>query len=120
MNFSEYQLAAARTAKMFESSQANLIHAALGIATEGGEFTTEVKRHAIYSKELSPAMRQHMLEELGDLMWYIALAVTHLGSDLGAVAAANIEKLKERFPEKYTDQAAEARADKSGLSARES
>lgn len=120
MNFDEYQAGAIRTAKIFPDIEANLAHAALGIATEGGEFTTVVKRVAIYNKELTDEMRGHMAEELGDLLWYVALAAHHIGIPMSRMAQHNIDKLKARFPEKYSDADAEARADKGGLDARSS
>jgi NTP pyrophosphatase (non-canonical NTP hydrolase) len=120
MNFHEYQLAAFRTAKTFGDLPTDLTHAALGIATEGGEFTTEVKRAAIYSKPITSEMIDHMVEELGDLLWYIALAAEHLSVPLNTIAERNIAKLRQRFPQSYTDTAAEQRADKSGLGPRES
>lgn len=118
--FNEYQTNAMRTAKMFDSAPMNLVHAALGICTEGGEFTSEVKRIAIYGKASNVEMIEHMIEELGDLMWYIALAADSIGVSMEEMARLNIEKLQLRYPEKYSDIAAEARADKGGLSARES
>lgn len=115
MEFNEYHSAAIRTAKLFSDLGQDLAHAALGLTTEVGEFTTEVKRISIYRKEMTPEMRAHMLEELGDTLWYIALACEHLGCPMDRIARDNIDKLRKRFPEKYTDQAAEARADKGGL-----
>jgi NTP pyrophosphatase (non-canonical NTP hydrolase) len=50
---------------------------------------------------------------LANLAWLI-------GADLRQVAADNIAKLKLRYPEKYSDVAAEARADKGGEDARNS
>ena len=120
MNFSEYQVAAIRTAKHFNHLPTDLTHAALGIATEGGEFTTVVKRAAIYDKTISAEMIDHMAEELGDLLWYIALAAEHLDVPLNRIAERNIAKLAARFPQSYRNEDAEARADKAGLSARES
>ena len=118
MNFNDYQRKVLRTAKTYPTLAENLNHAALGIATEGGEFTTEVKRAVIYGREITPEMREHMIEELGDLMWYVALAAEHLGVNLGGIARENIEKLQKRFPQAYSNEAAEARADKGGLEAR--
>lgn len=120
MDFNQYQVLANRTAKQFPELPMNLTHAALGIATEGGEFTTEVKRAAMYGKEITDEMRAHMAEELGDLLWYVALAAENLGIPMAAMARDNIAKLQKRFPEKYTDAAAEGRADKGGLDARSS
>lgn len=120
MDFNQYQVLANRTAKPMPDLAADLAHAALGIATEGGEFTTEVKRAAIYGKPITDEMRAHMAEELGDLLWYVALAAEKLGIPMSAMARDNIEKLRKRFPDAYSDAAAEARADKGGLDARSS
>lgn len=187
MNFTEYRPLALRTAKMFPTQRENLRHAALGLITEIGEFTTEVKRHVIYGKPITEEMTAHMREELGDAYWYLPLgfmaigadpaelttyqldeiaelddlgdltltlsviamgvsacivtdsiederiemidfltaivacldqACTLLGFNSDEVRAENIAKLRARFPDKYTDEAAEARADKGGLDAR--
>ena len=120
MNFNEYQHAAVRTAKRFPDPKWELMHAALGLATEGGEFTTEVKRMVIYDQPLTADREAHIREELGDALWYIALACEALGMSMHLVARENIDKLKKRFPETYSNAAAEARADKGGLGARES
>jgi NTP pyrophosphatase (non-canonical NTP hydrolase) len=105
----EYAKLADRTAKNFGSDQQDMIHATLGIMSEGGELTTMVKAYAIYGK---PFDRENAAEELGDLLWYIALAARVVGVSLGEIAQQNIEKLRKRYPDKYSDQAALARADK--------
>lgn len=120
MNFNEYQIGAFRTCKQFGDLPQDLVHMSLGLATESGEFTTVVKRAAIYDKGIGPNETLHMKEELGDILWYLAGACSHLGLSLEDVAANNLAKLKLRFPDKYSDEAAEGRADKGGLSARES
>lgn len=120
MNFNEYEALANRTAKDLNSPAANLAHAALGLSTEVGEFNTVVKRVAIYNKPITDEFRADMAEELGDLLWYVALAAHHLGISMHQMARDNIEKLKRRFPDQYSDAHAEARADKGGLDARSS
>lgn len=194
MDLNTYQQAALRTAKMFPTRFENMNHAALGMITEVGEFATEVKRMTIYGKPLDGERKAHMIEELGDFCWYIALGAHAIGMTLqGAFDAdktpslppngdetlsditntlsmmiggfstivvcertnvpwpltdtakmfsalvqvvgvlaerlgttrefifeANIAKLRQRFPEKYSDEAAEARADKGGADARSS
>lgn len=105
----EYQKLAMRTAKAMPTYQDDLHHAALGIAGEAGEFADAVKKFTIYSKDLNVA---NAIEELGDLLWYIALAANSLETSLEDIATANIVKLKVRYPEKYTDQLAVARLDK--------
>lgn len=75
MDFQAYRPLALRTAKMFPEPRLNLRHAALGLLTELGELATEVKRVAIYGKELTEPMRLHAIEEAGDAQWYLPLAL---------------------------------------------
>ena len=120
MNLNDYQILANRTAKPLGALQLDLVHAPLGLATETGEFTTEVKRVAIYNRPLTTEVTQHMVEELGDILWYVALAAQALDFKLDEVAAINIAKLRNRYPDAYSDHLAEARLDKDGASPRES
>ncbi len=121
MKFNDYQAGANRTGNVLaESLVSNLNHAALGLTTEVGEFVSEVKRIVRYNKPCDPKMHDHMVEELGDILWYIALAAEALGVRMEEMAERNLDKLRARFPEKYSDEAAEARADKGGLAHTES
>lgn len=108
MELRDYQFLANRTAKDL-GFRDGLIHAALGVTGEAGEFADAVKRVAIYE---GVPDRANMVEELGDLLWYIAYACEVLGEPLEIVARDNIEKLKKRYPEAYSDFNAHARMDK--------
>ena len=119
LTMDEYSVLARRTEAPLGTID-RLNHAQLGFATEAGEFATVVKRVKIYGKELTQEMRENAIEELGDLLWYIPIACDALGVTLGEVAAHNIEKLQARFPNKFSAEDAEARADKGGLDARNS
>lgn len=106
--FATYQQLAMRTAKPMDV-QDDLLHAALGVSGEAGEFADCIKKHWAYGQTLDS---QNAIEELGDLLWYVALACNALGVDMGQVAAMNIDKLRKRYPEKYADELAALRADK--------
>ena len=80
-----------------------LHHAFSGIVTEGGELTDQLKRHIYYG---APLDEVNIVEELGDLMWYVALACYVLGVSLMVVMFRNIAKLRKRYPERFTEQAA--------------
>jgi NTP pyrophosphatase (non-canonical NTP hydrolase) len=108
MELRDYQFLANRTAKDLGFRE-GLIHAALGVTGESGEFADAVKRVAIYE---GVADRANMVEELGDLLWYVAYACEVLGEPLEIVARENIEKLRKRYPEVYSDFHAHARLDK--------
>lgn len=127
MNFHEYQVAAMATCKppkggTDESKRIfGLCHASLGLASETGEFTSEVKRIVINDKPVDEAMHKHLVEELGDILWYCARAAEALDVPLNRVAELNIAKLQTRYQGgAFTPEKAEARADKGGLSHRES
>lgn len=120
MNLADFQRLALRTEKPLATPELRSMHAALGLATEVGEYTTEVKRMVIYEKPLDDARRAHMAEELGDIMWYMAIAADALGLELAEICRSNINKLQLRFPDAYSNHAAEARADKGGADARNS
>lgn len=120
ISFNEYQAGAMRTARLFNDEVRDLTHAALGLASESGEFAGDVKRLYAYNAPLADEVRAHAIEELGDILWYIALACESLGVSIHQVARENIEKLQRRYPDAYSDAAALARADKGGLSHKES
>ena len=103
-----YSELAMRTAKPMEPND-DMMHAALGISGEAGEFADAVKKVLVYGKQ--PDM-DNLIEELGDLLWYINLAAVTLGVDFNEICTRNINKLLLRYPEKYSDKLAEARMDK--------
>lgn len=79
------------------------LHAAMGLSTEAGEFLDALKKHLFYGKELDLV---NLKEEIGDLMWYLAIACDALGTDFETEQARNIAKLKARYPEKFTSDKA--------------
>lgn len=107
-NLNTYQELADRTAK-HQDFNFDLTHAGLALPEEAGEFAGAVKKYLIYGKEMD---KDNMLEELGDILWYVALAATTLGVTIEEIATLNIEKLQKRYPEKYSDELASQRLDK--------
>lgn len=84
---------------LMSKHQLELLHASMGMVTEAAEFMDQMKRHVIYGAELD---HTNLKEELGDMLWYIALAMRVTGTDFEAEMTRNIEKLKKRFPDKFT------------------
>lgn len=85
------------------------LHAAVGVAGEAGELLDMVKKSWIYGKDFD---HENLIEECGDLLFYIAAALDQHGYTLSDAAKANYAKLEKRYPVGYTDQAAQERADK--------
>jgi NTP pyrophosphatase (non-canonical NTP hydrolase) len=109
MDTKDYEAAAMRTAKDMGSTKMNLIHAALGMSSDAGEFTDAVKKHAIYGK---PMDLENLVEEIGDVLWFCALACNSLGVTMEQVMHENIVKLAKRYPDRYSDVYASMRLDK--------
>jgi NTP pyrophosphatase (non-canonical NTP hydrolase) len=79
------------------------LHALIGLAGEAGELAGAAQKWLWYGKSLDTV---NVKEELGDLLWYTAQACNAFGLDLGDVMRTNIAKLRARFPDRYTDEAA--------------
>ena len=76
-----------------------LLTASVGINAEGGEFMEIVKKLVFQSKPWNEDNREHLIIELGDIMWYVAQACIALDITLDEVVARNIQKLLKRYPE---------------------
>ena len=75
-----------------------LTTAAVGISAEGGEFMEIVKKMVFQGKPWNDDNREHLIIELGDVMWYVMQACAALDVSLEDVVAGNVEKLKKRYP----------------------
>lgn len=80
-----------------------LLHAATGLCTETGEIQDNLKRHIFYGKEID---RNNLIEESGDLLWYIAIMLHTLDSSFEEAMEKNITKLRKRYGEKFSEAAA--------------
>jgi NTP pyrophosphatase (non-canonical NTP hydrolase) len=90
----EYVNAAMRTNKDMGTDM-NIVHAAMLLCTESGEIMSEVKRNFAYGKPLDT---RNIIEELGDVLWGVALMCTQMGVTMESVMEANIAKLAARYP----------------------
>lgn len=99
-----------------------LVNAGLGVAGEAGELADEVKKILFHGKglvyveatatyTLTQEAREKLVKEAGDVLWYLALLSYVLRVPLEDIAKANVEKLKQRYPEGFTEAAAAARVD---------
>jgi len=108
MDFIEYQLNARRTAKD-ECKIEKLSHSLEGLTSEVGEIADTIKKYKRYGQELDV---MNIREEVGDVLWYLAMLCDSANLSLEMCAADNITKLKTRYPDKFTEDHAAARADK--------
>jgi NTP pyrophosphatase (non-canonical NTP hydrolase) len=93
MNINTYQQHASETAIYKDK----LIYPTLGLAGEAGEIANKVKKILRdNSGNLQESVREDLICELGDVLWYIAALATDLNVELSEVASKNIEKLNSR------------------------
>ena len=76
-----------------------LLTAGVGINAEGGEFLEIIKKMVFQGKPWNRDNREHLIIELGDIMWYVAQATLALGISMEDVLDTNITKLGKRYPE---------------------
>lgn len=95
MTLDEYQERAARTMNAALAPDERLLDAAAGLAEEAGEVLGLVRKSVYRQRELDA---NALAEELGDALWCVAAVASSAGLSLETVAAANIEKLRIRYP----------------------
>lgn len=93
-----------------DTDDMEMMHAALGITGEAGEIADAVKKAVVYCK---PIDRVNIVEELGDLRFYMQALMNKLRIHEHEVLQCNANKLAKRYPTgQYSNQDAIARADK--------
>lgn len=85
-----------RTARDILTATKNslLIEGVMGLNGEAGEAVDIVKKYLFQGHDLD---EEHLIRELGDILWYITATARALGYSLDDVMEANIEKLEIRY-----------------------
>jgi len=96
MEFEDYQEAAASTA-IYPNRGNNLAYTTLGLCGEAGEVAEKVKK-IIRDKNgvLTSEDEEEIAKELSDVLWYLAMSATEVGSNLEEIAEINMKKLSSR------------------------
>ena len=97
MRLSEYQILASRTINRNHHPD-DMANHGLGLAGESGEVIEHIKKHCYHGKPLNA---DDLLEELGDVLWYVAAIATTAGLSLDQIGDHNINKLKKRYPKGF-------------------
>lgn len=93
ISFNEYQK---QTFELIsEEGKKDLItNGVLGLAGESGECCDIVKKFKYQGHDLD---KNHLKDELGDVLWYLAETASGLGITLEEVALYNLDKLHKRY-----------------------
>lgn len=96
----EYVAWTGNTCAKLDNSLTDIVHMLFGMTTEVGELTDVFKKFIAYGKEIDTV---NVIEELGDILYYIASFCRIYGVSLTEVIARNMAKLETRYPEKFTE-----------------
>jgi len=96
LTFDHYSSEAHKTAvyPTEESSPIGLIYASLALCGECGEMANKIKKIMRNDYERFP--RTLLVQELGDILWYVNACAHELGVPLTAIALENLAKLEKR------------------------
>jgi NTP pyrophosphatase (non-canonical NTP hydrolase) len=81
----------------------------LGLAGESGEVCDIVKKVFGHKHKWTPEVERDVIEELGDLLWYITATCRVLGVTLDELMTRNVAKLRKRYPEGWDPKRSENR-----------
>jgi len=101
MQIKEYIEQSGRTCAKLNNLQEDNFHMILGMLTEVGEMADVFKKNLAYNKDIDWI---NVEEELGDLMWYVANFCRINNFNLNKILDINIEKLKLRYPNNFTEE----------------
>lgn len=88
---------------MVDNRIRRLLHGAMGCSTESGELLDTIKKYLFYGKKIDFV---NVKEEIGDLLYYIAIMIDELDTSFEEIMKKNIEKLKARYGEKFSEDKA--------------
>jgi NTP pyrophosphatase (non-canonical NTP hydrolase) len=98
MNLDEFQHAALRTINPSLNDQDRLVDASVGLVEEAAELLGLVRKRVFQQRVVD---QEQLTEELGDVLWCLAVTAHTLGIPLSRIAEANQEKLRRRHPDGF-------------------
>jgi len=86
-----------------------LMTGAIGLSSESGEYLDVVKKILFQGKQLDDVTKNKLINELGDVLFYLTVSLIALNITLEEVLESNISKLSERYPEGFDVKISESR-----------
>lgn len=98
----DYQREAERTGREWDEKERDQhrMLLAMGLGGEAGEVLEIIKKEVGHGRAPDA---DHMAEELGDVLWYLAEEARLHGFTLSEVARRNIAKLRARYPDGFKE-----------------
>lgn len=106
MTVNEYQALVMTTLNPRLTKKDVLVNSVIGLYGEAREAIDIVKKWMAQGHALD---KEHLAKELGDIAWYLAEAATALDLPLESVFQANLDKLKQRYPDGFDAKKSQVR-----------
>jgi len=103
MNIKQYLIESSRTCPDLNSELNNQLHMAIGASTEANELLDAYKKWLAYGKEID---KVNVSEEIFDCFWYLFNLCRMLNIDIEKGMQTNIDKLRARYPDKFSEEKA--------------
>lgn len=101
MNIKDYQKLSTRTINTNLTHKENVSNMVFGILGEGGEVADQLKKNFFQNHQLD---KNHLKEEIGDLMWYIVNLATLYDFSMEDILQENYEKLQKRYKKGFSSE----------------
>jgi len=98
-NLREYQELCKKTVQSFEDKDKEIMTWGLGMAGEAGDVAGCIKKTFSHKND----QKEGIKENLGDTLWYAAMICNFFDWELEEVLTENIEKLKKRYPQGFSE-----------------
>ncbi len=95
-----YQEGCKRTVRNFDTKKEEIMTWGLGIAGEAGDVAGCIKKTFAHDNDQQAGIK----ENLGDIVWYVAMICNFFGWDLEDIFHENVEKLQKRYPNGFSQQ----------------
>ena len=102
MTFDDYQEAVPSTWNYSLTIKEQTTNALFGLTGEVGELTEIIKKSFFHG--VMPDGSE--VKEIGDILYYLTIFCHIRGWSLENIANSNLDKLKKRYPDKFTEHAA--------------
>ena len=99
MDFNEYQKLSRKSfVDNYKDDALRFSYLSMGLTSECGEYANKAKKVLRDdNSKITPEKREGMIDELGDVLWYLSQIAVELDIDLEDLAKRNVDKLTSRI-----------------------
>ena len=97
--FDYYETLAMRTAHYLTDGPEAMLYCGCALAGKAGGVANELRKAVMEGGALSDARRRVLIDQIGDVLWYLNSLAVEIDTSLEECATRNIEKLEQEYRE---------------------